>query len=408
MAKSIGKFIASLRKANGYTQEALADILGVSNKTISSWETDNSSPDLNMIPILADLFHVSCDEILKGERILNTSTEDGLELSLKLKKNLAKKQLLKYKNMSYISVGIFLAFLILFIPGVLFIAHVFGLVLFIISLCIYVGGIVFSMISYNICIDKIPEDENYFEYNRDILKKVTFLKCIYSFFLLSFVFCFLANRLLKNNSKYNVSTKELEHLKYNFKLKTILASIFLGIVLISFTIYTIFALTPVTYPKYSKQAAKEYLYTFTMEVQKEYLNIKLTDNNTLSIHLPSGSRKPLKETYYFPIFIGNEKDFENIQGFSYDVFSIRYYKSIGTCSICIDEFEILSLKQEVTKNGTIYFAYEKTRGIESYGNQFYNKALTPPEGTWIIYLICILLLGITFEGIYFGKRKRIL
>lgn len=37
-AKSIGKFIATLRKANGYTQAQLAEMLGVSNKTISNWE----------------------------------------------------------------------------------------------------------------------------------------------------------------------------------------------------------------------------------------------------------------------------------------------------------------------------------------------------------------------------------
>lgn len=41
-AKSIGKFIAALRKANGYTQAQLAEQLGVSNKTISNWENEVS------------------------------------------------------------------------------------------------------------------------------------------------------------------------------------------------------------------------------------------------------------------------------------------------------------------------------------------------------------------------------
>ena len=44
-AKSIGKFIATLRKANGYTQAQLAEQLGVSNKTISNWENEVSYPD---------------------------------------------------------------------------------------------------------------------------------------------------------------------------------------------------------------------------------------------------------------------------------------------------------------------------------------------------------------------------
>ena len=42
-AKSIGKFIATLRKANGYTQAQLAEMLEVSNKTISNWENGYDS-----------------------------------------------------------------------------------------------------------------------------------------------------------------------------------------------------------------------------------------------------------------------------------------------------------------------------------------------------------------------------
>ncbi|CCZ04463.1 putative uncharacterized protein [Eubacterium sp. CAG:603] len=37
--KKIGKFIAFLRKENGYTQEQLGEKIGVTNKTISRWET---------------------------------------------------------------------------------------------------------------------------------------------------------------------------------------------------------------------------------------------------------------------------------------------------------------------------------------------------------------------------------
>ena len=66
--KNIGKFIASLRKANGYTQEELGELLNVSNKTISSWENGNSSPDLSLLPIIADLFNVTCDELIRGEK----------------------------------------------------------------------------------------------------------------------------------------------------------------------------------------------------------------------------------------------------------------------------------------------------------------------------------------------------
>ena len=44
--KTIGQFIAVLRKANGLTQQDLADCLNVSNKAVSRWERDESAPDI--------------------------------------------------------------------------------------------------------------------------------------------------------------------------------------------------------------------------------------------------------------------------------------------------------------------------------------------------------------------------
>lgn len=65
---TLGQFIAALRKDSGMTQKQLAEILNVSDKTISHWERDESSPDLSMIPIIARVFGVTCDELLGGER----------------------------------------------------------------------------------------------------------------------------------------------------------------------------------------------------------------------------------------------------------------------------------------------------------------------------------------------------
>lgn len=68
MAKSMGSFIAVLRTAAGMTQRELADKLNVSDKTVSRWERDINAPDLSLLPILADLFGITCDELLRGER----------------------------------------------------------------------------------------------------------------------------------------------------------------------------------------------------------------------------------------------------------------------------------------------------------------------------------------------------
>lgn len=66
--KSLGGFIAALRKAEGMTQKQLAEKLKVSDKTVSRWERDETSPDLSLIPAIADLFGITADELLRGER----------------------------------------------------------------------------------------------------------------------------------------------------------------------------------------------------------------------------------------------------------------------------------------------------------------------------------------------------
>ncbi|MDE6586004.1 MAG: helix-turn-helix domain-containing protein [Clostridia bacterium] len=69
MAKqTTGEFLALLRKANGYTQQEVAEKLNISNRTLSSWETDRTMPDLLLLPAIADLYGVTIDELLRGER----------------------------------------------------------------------------------------------------------------------------------------------------------------------------------------------------------------------------------------------------------------------------------------------------------------------------------------------------
>lgn len=66
--KTIGSFIAVLRKANGLTQKQLAEMLQVTDKTVSRWERDETLPDLTLIPVIAEIFGVTSDELLRGER----------------------------------------------------------------------------------------------------------------------------------------------------------------------------------------------------------------------------------------------------------------------------------------------------------------------------------------------------
>lgn len=64
---TLGNKIAELRKEKGMTQEALANKLGVSNQAVSKWEANQSCPDIQLLPQIADLFEISLDDLFGRE-----------------------------------------------------------------------------------------------------------------------------------------------------------------------------------------------------------------------------------------------------------------------------------------------------------------------------------------------------
>lgn len=79
MANNLGKQLASLRKEKGYTQKQVADMLNISNKTLSSWEVGHTMPDLLMLPKIADIYGVSCDELLREDNIYEYTSMPSCE-----------------------------------------------------------------------------------------------------------------------------------------------------------------------------------------------------------------------------------------------------------------------------------------------------------------------------------------
>lgn len=65
----VGNFIAAMRKEKGLTQESLGERLGVTNKTISRWETGKYMPDIDKLQELSTSLGVSVNELLSGEKI---------------------------------------------------------------------------------------------------------------------------------------------------------------------------------------------------------------------------------------------------------------------------------------------------------------------------------------------------
>lgn len=67
--EKVGKFMGELRRERGLTQEELGEKLGVTNKTVSRWETGKYMPDIDKLLELAGLLGVSVNELLSGERL---------------------------------------------------------------------------------------------------------------------------------------------------------------------------------------------------------------------------------------------------------------------------------------------------------------------------------------------------
>ena len=79
----IGQFIAELRKEHGYTQEQLGDKIGVTNKTISRWETGMYLPPADTLLMISELFDVSINEILSGKKLSVEEYKEAAEENLK-------------------------------------------------------------------------------------------------------------------------------------------------------------------------------------------------------------------------------------------------------------------------------------------------------------------------------------
>lgn len=64
---TFGENLVNLRKSKGVSQERLAERLGLTRQTISKWELNQSTPDLNYIIQMSEYFEVSIDYLVKGE-----------------------------------------------------------------------------------------------------------------------------------------------------------------------------------------------------------------------------------------------------------------------------------------------------------------------------------------------------
>lgn len=82
--QKVGLFLKKLRSEKSVTQVELAEILGVSNRSISRWENGTTMPDFDLLIELAKYYEVEVGEILDGERKDENMNNKDEELMLKI------------------------------------------------------------------------------------------------------------------------------------------------------------------------------------------------------------------------------------------------------------------------------------------------------------------------------------
>ena len=74
-----GAVIRKLREERRLSQSRLADILGVSDKAVSKWETGRGYPDITLIEPLAEALGISVIELLRGRNVTNANRSANME-----------------------------------------------------------------------------------------------------------------------------------------------------------------------------------------------------------------------------------------------------------------------------------------------------------------------------------------
>ena len=217
----MGSFISALRRASGMTQRELGERLFVSDKTVSRWERDECTPDLSLIPLIADLFGITADELLRGERSTAQSTaENGTcvpETSISQKRKndrhfetLVNKRKTKYRNLSVISLG--LALLGVIVAAIINLGFLRAYVGFGVACAFLLAAVISQICFANSCrlfFNEEQQDDTIFATHRDAILAynsycMLTAKNIFLTILLLFAFC-LPLAVLVNDAYWGLS-----------------------------------------------------------------------------------------------------------------------------------------------------------------------------------------------------------
>ncbi len=102
--KKIGCFLRELRKEKGITQEEFAEILNISGRTVSRWETGSNMPDISLLVEISEFYDVSIPEIINGERKSEIMEREAKEVAEAMSDYAAAEKTLLLKRAKIISI----------------------------------------------------------------------------------------------------------------------------------------------------------------------------------------------------------------------------------------------------------------------------------------------------------------
>ena len=115
----IGKFIAELRKEKKLTQEQLAEKLGVTQKSVSRWETGRNMPDLSILQVLSAELGITVSELLDGAKseVNEKSADEAINQLIDYSIESKAKRIFTNKELNFITGVIAALIVVLLIIG---------------------------------------------------------------------------------------------------------------------------------------------------------------------------------------------------------------------------------------------------------------------------------------------------
>ncbi|MCM1183838.1 MAG: helix-turn-helix domain-containing protein [Roseburia sp.] len=110
--KKTGQFIKTLRREKQMTQEQLAEIMGVTNRSVSRWENGVNMPDFDLVMELANYFDVGIEELLDGERKTDRIDKKSEEVLLKVADYSNRDKMVFTRRMHWVFLAAVAAFVV--------------------------------------------------------------------------------------------------------------------------------------------------------------------------------------------------------------------------------------------------------------------------------------------------------